>query len=160
MAKEGTQETTSRGTRHHVVDDRRAEILAARFEGVFSAVDIREALEGEPVEQALGLLERSAGKRLPMKALRAKAKKDRLGYYRPRNQRPDAAEEYRRYLAFVRRKQEESRKGRGRSLSRGELDSLTREFYAPMHRAQTERIPEAAWEEVRRELREEEDDAA
>ncbi len=119
MQGEDTEKRGRRSTRHYVVDDRRAEILASQFEGVFSAADIREALEGEPVAKALGLLEWASKKRLPMKALRNKAKKDGLGYYRPKGERPDPAEEYRRYLAFVRRKEEESRERRGRSLARG-----------------------------------------
>ncbi len=160
MQGEDTEKRGRRSTRHYVVDDRRAEILASQFEGVFSAADVRETLEGEPVAKALGLLEWASKKRLPIKTLRAKAKKDRLGYYRPRGERPDPAEEYRRYLAFVRRKEEESRERRGRSLLREELDALAREFYAPSHRAQMERIPAAAWAEIHRELREEEEDAA
>lgn len=154
-----TGKRSAQSARHHVVDDRRAEVLAYQFEGVFGAVDIRETLEGEPVEQALRLLEWSAGKRLPMKTLREKAKKDRLGCYRPKEERPDAAEEHRRYLAFVRRRQAESREERGRSLSREELEALAREFYAPMYRARMETIPAAASEALNRET-EEEDDAA
>ena len=156
MQEEGNEIGGRRSTRDYVVNDRRAEILAAQFEGVFSAVDIREALEGEPVAKGLGLLNWASKKRLPMKALRAKAKKDGLGYYRPRARRPDAAEEYRRCMAFVRRKQGESLEKRGRPLSPEELDDLTREFYAPMHRAAVEGIPEAAWDALHRELEEEE----
>ena len=156
MQQEGDENPTRTSTRHYVVNDRRAEILASQFEGVFSAADIREALEGEPVKKALGLLEWAAKKRLPTKTLRNKAKKDGLGYYRPRHRRPDAAEEYRRCMALVRRKQEESREKRGCPLSPEELDDLTREFYAPMYRAQLERIPTAAWDDLHRELEEEE----
>ena len=157
MQGEDTEKRGRRSTRHYVVDERRAEILAAQFEGLFGAADVREALEGEPVAKALGLLTWASKKRLPMKALRAKAKKDRLGCYRPKDGRPDPAEEYRRYLAFVERKQEESLEKRGRSLSREELEALAHEFYAPMHRAQLERIPAAAWDALHQELEEEEE---
>ena len=155
---------SSKSTRDHVIDDRRAEILAGNFNGVFSAVDIRENLEGEPVAKAWGLLEWAAKKRQPRKALRAKAKKDSLGHYRPQSResgrpgkstRSDASEEYRRYMAFVGRKQEESLKKRGRPLFCRELEDLAHEFYAPEYRAELEKISPEAWDAFHRELEEE-----
>lgn len=156
MREEGNEDRGRRSTRNYVVNDRRAEILAAQFGGSFSVVDVREALEFEPVKKALGLLEWASKKRRPAKALRDKAKKDGLGYYRPRDRRPGATEEYRRCMAFVRRKQDESLAERGRSLTPEELEVLAREFYAPMHRAAMEKIPAEAWDALHRELEDEE----
>ncbi|MGB3634999.1 MAG: hypothetical protein WA982_13225 [Rubrobacteraceae bacterium] len=152
-----------RSTRSYVVNDRRAEILAGHFPGVFSAGDVRERLEGEPVKKGLGLLEWAAKKRRPKQALRDKAKKDGLGHYRPRGARDggssksDVSEEYRRYMAFVERKQEESVKQRGRFLLSGELEDLAREFYAPEYRADLEKISPEAWEAFHRGLEAEEE---
>lgn len=148
-----------RSTRGYVVNDRRAEILAGDFPGVFNAADVRENLQGEPVKKALGLLEWAARKRNPRKALRDKAKKDGLGHYRPRggrSPRSDASEEYRRYMAFIERKQEESLKRRGRSLLSRELEDLAQEFYAPEYRADLEKISPEGWDAFHRDLEEEE----
>ena len=157
MQEENNEKRSRRSTRHYVVNDLRAEILATHFGGVFSAVDIRETLEFEPVKKALGLLEWASKKRRPMKALRSKAKKDGLGHYRARPDKPAPAEEYRHYVAFMSRKEDESLRSRGCSLSREERDALTREFYAPSHRAGMGRISREAWEEILRDLQEEED---
>ncbi len=148
-----------KSTRDHVVNDRRAEILSGNFDGVFSAGDIREYLGGEPVAKAWGLLEWAVKKRRPRKALRDKAKKDGLGHYRPhgqRSDRSDPSEEYRRYMAFVERKQEENLRKRGRPLFSRELEDLAHEFYAPEYRAELEKISPEAWDEFHRELEEEE----
>lgn len=152
-----------KSTRGYVVNDRRAEILAGHFPGVFSAADIRECLEGEPVKKALGLLEWATKRRRPGQALRDKAKKDGLGHYRSRKTRDrgsgrlDASEEYRRYMAFVERKQEESFKQRGRHLFPRELEDLAQEFYAPEYRSDLEKISPEAWEAFHRELEAEEE---
>lgn len=157
MHEEDNENRSRRSTRHYVVNDLRAEILAEQFGGVFSTVDVRETLEFEPVKKALGLMEWAASKPHPRKALRDKAKKDGLGHYRARPEGPAPADEYRRYMAFIRRKEDESLRSRGCSLSREERDALTREFYAPMHRADMGRISAGAWEEIHRDLQEEED---
>ena len=158
MQHEDNETPPRKSTRAYVVNDRRAEILAGHFPGIFSAGDVRECLEGEPVKKGLGLLEWAAKKRRPRRALRDKAKKDGLGHYRPRDRgsgKPDASEEYRRYMAFVGRKQEESLKARGRPLFPRELEDLAREFYAPEYRAELEKISPEAWDAFHRELEEE-----
>ena len=166
MQQEGNEPAgrPRRSTRDYVVNDRRAEILAGHFGGIFEAADIRENLGGEPVKKALGLLEWTVRKPHPLEALQNKAKKDGLGRNRQRpgptrSQRSgnsDASEEYRRYMAFVESKQEESLKQRGRALFPRELEDLAQEFYVPEYRADLEKISPEAWEAFHRELEEDE----
>ena len=164
MQQEGNEPVgrPRRSTRDYVVNDRRAEILAGHFGGIFEATDICENLDGEPVKKALGLLEWAVRKPHPLEALQNKAKKDGLGYHRLRTTRSrkfgssDASEEYRRYMAFVERKQEESLKQRGRHLFPRELEDLAQEFYAPEYRADLAKISPEAWDAFHRELEEEE----
>ena len=168
MQQEGNEPVgrPRRSTRDYVVNEQRAEILAGHFGGIFEAPDIRENLGGEPVKKALGLLEWAARKPHPLEALQNKAKKDGLGHHRPRP-RPgparsrrsgnsDASEEYRRYMAFVERKQKESLKQRGRHLFPRELEDLAQEFYAPEYRADLAKISPEAWDAFHRELEEDE----
>lgn len=159
MQQEGNENRLRRSTRGYVVNDRRAEILAGHFPGIFTAADVRENLYGEPVKKALGLLEWAAKRPQPPEALRNKAKKDGLGKHRPqggRSPRSDASEEYRLYMVFVERKQKESLKQRGRNLLSRELEDLAREFYAPEYRAGMAKISPEAWDAFHRELEEEE----
>lgn len=158
MQQEGNENRLRRSTRGYVVNDRRAEILAGHFPGIFTAADVCENLHGEPVKKALGLLEWAAKKPQSPEALRNKAKKDGLGKHSPqgeRSPRSDASEEYRRYMAFVERKQEESLKQRGRGLLSRELEDLAREFYAPEYRAELAKISPEAWDAFHRDLEEE-----
>lgn len=164
MQQEGNEPVgrPRRSTRDYVVNDRRAEILAGHFGGIFEVGDIRENLDGEPVKKALGILEWAVRKPHPLRALQNKAKKDGLGHHRPRQTRSrrsgnsDASEEYRRYMAFVERKQKESLKQRGRSLFPRELEGLAQEFYAPEYRADLAKVSPEAWEAFHRELEDEE----
>lgn len=69
-----------------------------------------------------------------------------------RDGRPDYDELYREYLEQIR----EMERQRGRQMFPSELDRFTRAFYAPRYRADLERISPAAWDELHRELEEEE----
>lgn len=58
---------------------------------------------------------------------------------------------HREYLEQLR----EMERQRGRRLLPSELDSFTRAFYAPYYREDLRRIPQAAWDELDRELEDE-----
>lgn len=130
-----------RSTAHYRVDIYRAEILERQFPA-FDAVMIRECLEGAPVKQAVALLDWAQRKspKNPYRALRAWARRNRKGFYRPRRDpdRPGADETYRLYLGYMRHKEEEKRQRDGRVLTTSEIERLTREFYAPEYRAASE----------------------
>ena len=146
-ARRNEKSPEKRGSSRHVtVDDRRAEILVEDFPE-FSVVEVRTALEFEPVRMAIGMLQWARGKPNPAKALVGWARKRRRGYYRPASRRPDAGAEYRRYLEHIRRKEAESLELLGRGLSPAEAEDAARLWYAPAHRAAMDAVPEAAWRE-------------
>lgn len=90
-----------RRTRRTVaVTHREARILATDFPAVESTT-IRQCLEFEPLKEAIALLEWAANTDDPARSLKDRAAGQKTGYYRPRDQRPSANEEYERYLAFL-----------------------------------------------------------
>ena len=133
--------TTGEGSaRHSTVHVRvtidRAEILENQFVE-FSVVEIRECLEGEPLKQAVEILNWAldASPKKPYRALRAWARKNAKGFYSPALRKTDANEEYRLYMLYLRRKGRENEdRGRG-SLLPSEIEALTRRYYAPEYRA-------------------------
>ena len=82
-----------KSTRHVTVDDRFAESLVQDFPA-FSVVEVREALEFEPVRCAIGILRWASSRPEPARALLRWARKWRRGYHRPASGRPDGRAEY------------------------------------------------------------------
>ena len=138
-------------TVHVRVNIERAEILARQFPD-FSVVEIRECLEGEPLKQAIGLLNWTLKKDAatpdrtsPYRTLRSWARKNGKGFYSAALLKGDATETYRRYKLYLRRKEEvKLRRGQG-SLLPSEIEGLTQMFYAPESRARMAAISEAVW---------------
>ncbi len=155
----GTGERIRGGGRHVRVDDRAAEVLAGDFPA-FSVVEVREACESEPLRMAIGILGWASEKADPPKALLNWARKRSRGYYRPRRRRPKGNEEYARCLEHLRRKEAEAVEKRNSGPTQRGGEDLTRLFYAPGHRAAMNRLPEAVWEQLHRELPEDEEGAA
>ena len=143
-------------TAHVRVTIERAEILAKQF-SAFSVVEIRECLEGEPLKQAIGLLNWAREKdpatpcqttpyRITLyRTLRSWARKNGKGFYSAALLKEDARETYRRYKLYLRRKEEEKRRRGQGSLLPSEIEDLTRMFYAPESRARMAAISEAVW---------------
>ena len=152
-------------TAHVRVTIERAEILAKQFQD-FSVVEIRECLEGEPLKQAIGLLNwalekeaaspdrtapyratpyRATYRTTPYRTLRSWARKNGKGFYSAALLKEDTHETYRRYKLYLRRK-EEVKLGRGQGfLLPSEIEDLARMFYAPESRARMAAISEAVW---------------
>ncbi len=78
---------------------------------------------------------------------------------RPHRRRPNGTEEQGRCLEHLRRKEAEAVEKRGSGLTQREVEDLTRLFYAPGHRAAMNRLPAVVWEEVERDLSEDEEAA-
>ena len=155
----GIGEGVKGSSRHVRVDDHVAEILARDFPA-FSVVEVREGCEFEPVRMAIGILRWASDKPDPRKALLDWARKRSRGYHRAHRGRPSGTQEDRRCLEYLRRKEAEAVEKRGSGLTHGELEELTRLWYAPGHRAAMNRIPAAAWDQIHREQTEDEEDAA
>ncbi len=92
----------------------------------------------------------------PPKALLNWARKRSRGYYRPHQRRPNGTEEYARCLEHLGRKEAETVEKRGSGLAQREVEEMTRLFYAPGHRAEMNKIPAAAWDQLHQELEDEE----
>ena len=125
-----------RSTVHVRVTIDLAEILEKQFVE-FSVVEIRECLEGEPLKQAVEILNWAldASPKKPYRALRAWARKNRKGFYSPALRKTDTNEEYRLYMLYLRRKGRENEDRGYGSLLPSEIESLTRRYYAPEYRA-------------------------
>ena len=146
-----TPQRERHSTAHVRVTTERAEILARQFPD-FSVVEIRECLEGEPLKQAIGLLNWALEKEAatpdrtsPYRTLRFWARKNGKGFYSAALLKGDARETYRRYKLYLRRKEEEKLRRGGGSLLPSEIERLTRWFYAPESRARMASISEAVW---------------
>ena len=130
-------------------------------------MEIRECLEGEPLKQAIGLLnwalekdaaspDRTAPDRVtphratpyratPYRTLRSWARKNGKGFYSAALLKEDAHETYRRYKLYLRRKEEVKLRRGGGSLLPSEIEDLARMFYAPESRARMAAISEVVW---------------
>ncbi len=147
---------TGESPRQAAVDDRAAEALAGDFPA-FGVVEIRAALEFEALKAARAILRWASSKKEPSKGLRNFARKRRTGYHRPRRLRPPPQEEYLRSLAFLKRKEAEHLEKRGSSLTQGQIEDLSRLFFAPEYRADMERVTPAQWDDYHRQSHEDED---
>ncbi|QIN81100.1 hypothetical protein GBA65_21950 (plasmid) [Rubrobacter marinus] len=110
-------------------------------------------------EEAIGILAWASKKADPPEALLDWARKKSRGYYRPHRRRPDGNEEYARCLEHLGRKEAEAAEKRGSGLTQREVEELTGLWYAPGHRAAMRRIPAAAWDQLQRELEDDEEAA-
>ena len=133
------REAPRHSTKHYRVTIYRAEALAKTFPSL-SEVEIRECLEGAPLRQAVGLINwaERCNPLAPYKPLRNWAKKNRSGFYSEDVRRIDNNENYRRCMLYIRRKESEMLESGGRALFHGEREALTRGYYAPRYRAETE----------------------
>lgn len=130
------------------VDHSSAEQLARSFEH-FSPVAIRETLEFEPFTEALRLLTKFSKTAEPYRELKHHAMVNELGYYRAREKRPSAREEYERYLAFVEIKDSANWAKNGTRLTASEREGLTRLFYAPAYRVEMAKLAAESWDPYR-----------
>lgn len=126
-------------TDRYVVDAFSAEQLAKRFES-YSAIEIRELLEGELVPHAMKLLAHYAKKDEPYHQLKQFSVRSGTGFYRSREHRRSAEEEYEHFLHYLTVKNEEHHARTGRWLTSSEREHITRDFYAPAYRAEMAKL--------------------
>lgn len=126
-------------TDRYVVDAFSAGQLANHFDS-FSALEIRELLEGELVPDAMKLLAHYSAKPEPYQQLKQFSARSGVGFYRPREQRRSADEEYEHFLHYMSVKNEEHHARTGRWLTSSERDHITREFYTPAFRAEMAKL--------------------
>lgn len=126
-------------TDRYVVDVFSAGQLANHFDS-FSTVEIRELLEGELVPDAMKLLAHYSAKSEPYQELKQFSVRSGVGFYRPREHRRSAEEEYEHYLHYLTVKNEEHHARTGRWLTPSEREHITREFYAPAYRAEMAKL--------------------
>lgn len=123
----------------YVVDAFSASTLARDFDA-FSAVEIRELLEGERVPDAMKMLAHYSGKADPYQELKAFSVSSGLGFYRDREKRRSVEQDYEHYLHFLAVKDSEHYARTGHWLTTAERDELTRCFYEPAYRAEMAKL--------------------
>jgi hypothetical protein len=92
------------------------------------------------------LLTRFSKKQDPYQELKHHAMVNELGYYKGRQERPSAQEEYERYLSYLEIKDSVHWAKKGTRLTASQRDDLTRTFYAPVYRAEMAKLSAKSWD--------------